>query len=95
MQRITNEIIQTLTEANEKVMLLSRMNEVPWASLKKDTLLLVSNSLDDLNKGKAERRYFAEFHQDKIYIYKDGTTSQTYSSNIGTAWVAYALPVTI
>ena len=95
MQRITNEIIRTLTEANEKVILLSKMNEVPWDSLKKDTLLIVADTLDKFHRGITQKRYFSEFHQDKIYVYKEGTTSQTYDKNIGTAYVAYALPINL
>jgi len=77
MQRLTNEIIQTLTEANEKVILLSKMNEVPWESLKQDTLLIASDFIEKVLNGTGYKCYFAKVEGEKIYVYQAGRTSAT------------------
>ena len=91
MQRITNEIIQTLTEANKKVILLSKMNEVPWESLKIDTLLKVTKDIRDWDRN-FDKVYFAKFEVDTIYAYTSGRTSATNGSYELVAW-PYALPL--
>ena len=51
-----------------------KVYDIDWSKVDVDTKILVSND----NK-KWYRRYFAEFKNDKIYTFDNGTTSFTYN----------------
>lgn len=57
--------------------------KVNWTKVKKDTPILVRNCQADC----WNRRYFAEFKDNHVYVYNDGCTSWSASSK---GWWVYA-----
>lgn len=78
MDRILNLILSKIDAHNKDIQVLVAMSKVPWANLKVDEIVYVSDDFDAFTKGKAIVRHYCQIDSnDEFQVYSDGKSSAT------------------